>query len=88
MRPRARCIYNEIVLARYRARRQRARANTRERARRARDLLLAKAPDASITLTKGLNGVFDIIVDGAVRYSKHKTGRFPSDSEVEAVLPG
>ena len=49
-------------------------------------MLLAKAPDAEIKLTKGLNGIFDIVVDGDLRYSKHETGRFPSDEEVQAVL--
>jgi len=43
-------------------------------------------PDADIVLTKGTNGVFDIIVDGNTRYSKHETGRFPTDGEVQAVL--
>jgi len=49
-------------------------------------LLLARVPDADIKLTKGLGGIFDIIVDGDLRFSKHKAGRFPSDPEVEAVL--
>jgi predicted Rdx family selenoprotein len=49
-------------------------------------LLLAKAPDADIALTKGRNGIFDIIVEGTLRYSKQRTGRFPTDPEVEAVL--
>ena len=50
-------------------------------------MLLAKAPDADIKLTKGLGGIFDIIVDCDLRFSKHETGRFPTDPEVNAVLP-
>ena len=34
---------------------------------------------------KGRSGQFDIIVDGAVVYSKAETGRFPTDEEVDAL---
>jgi len=34
---------------------------------------------------KGKGGVFDITVDGKLAYSKHKTGRFPTDEEVDAA---
>lgn len=34
---------------------------------------------------KGVAGVFDITVEGELRYSKKQTGRFPSDEEVDAV---
>jgi len=30
--------------------------------------------------------VFDIRVDGRLVYSKHATGRFPTDAEVDALL--
>ena len=50
-------------------------------------MLLAKAPGANIKLTKGLGGIFKIIVDGDLLFSKHATGRFPTDPEVSAVLP-
>ncbi len=49
---------------------------------------MVQAPDADIALTKGRNGIFDIIVDGDLRYSKGQTGRFPTDAEVQAVLAG
>ncbi len=40
----------------------------------------AKGIDA--TLTQGHKGVFDVIADGKVIYSKRNTGRFPEDDEV------
>ncbi len=33
-------------------------------------------------LIKGDNGVFDVVVDGRLIYSKHETGRFPEHQEV------
>ena len=39
-----------------------------------------------IELIQGATGAFEIIVDGETRYSKLKTGRFPTDGEVEASL--
>jgi selT/selW/selH-like putative selenoprotein len=33
---------------------------------------------------KGKGGIFDITVDGKLAYSKHQTGRFPTDEEVDA----
>lgn len=35
---------------------------------------------------KGKGGVFDITIDGALAYSKHTTGRFPTDDEVTTLL--
>ena len=37
-------------------------------------------------LIKGDNGVFDVVVDGRLVYSKHKTGRFPEHPEVLGQL--
>jgi selT/selW/selH-like putative selenoprotein len=37
-------------------------------------------------LVKGSAGVFDITIDGALVYSKKKTGRFPTDEEVRALV--
>ena len=34
---------------------------------------------------KGVAGVFDITVEGELRYSKKQTGRFPSYEEVDAT---
>ena len=43
-------------------------------------------------LIKGSGGVFDVVVDGQLIYSKHRTGRFPENTEVlqalRAISPG
>lgn len=49
-------------------------------------MLQEQAPEAEIVLTKGTGGVFDILVDGRKAYSKHDTGRFPTDAEVLACV--
>jgi len=33
-------------------------------------------------LIPGAGGVFDVMVDGRLRYSKHATGRFPDEAEL------
>ncbi|MCP5151840.1 MAG: hypothetical protein H6983_09425 [Ectothiorhodospiraceae bacterium] len=40
---------------------------------------------AEVELVRGSGGVFEITVDGALRYSKRATGRFPTDDEVRAL---
>jgi selT/selW/selH-like putative selenoprotein len=40
---------------------------------------------AEVELVPGVAGVFDITVDGQLRYSKKQTGRFPTDDEVVAT---
>jgi selenoprotein W-related protein len=37
-------------------------------------------------LIKGGGGVFDVTADGALIYSKHRTGRFPENAEVLQTL--
>ena len=37
-------------------------------------------------LVRGSGGVFEITVDGELRYSKKALGRFPSDEELDALL--
>lgn len=37
---------------------------------------------------KGGGGVFEVSVDGALRYSKRATGRFPDDREIDALAAG
>ncbi len=37
-------------------------------------------------LIKGDNGVFDVVADGKLLFSKHDQGRFPENSEVIALL--
>ena len=43
---------------------------------------ISKAYDAEVTLVPGSGGVFDVIADGKLVYSKAKTGRFPEPGEV------
>jgi selT/selW/selH-like putative selenoprotein len=45
-------------------------------------LILRTKPDADISLRRASGGVFEITVDGSLRYSKKATGRFPSADEV------
>lgn len=37
-------------------------------------------------LIAGANGVFDVVVDGALRYSKHQTGQFPDEDDLVREL--
>ena len=40
---------------------------------------------AEVELVPGVGGVFEITVDGRLKFSKKRTGRFPSDDEVIAI---
>lgn len=37
-------------------------------------------------LVEGSNGVFDVVVDGKLIFSKHRTGRFPEPEEILDAL--
>lgn len=37
---------------------------------------------------KGDNGVFDVVADGDLIFSKHAEGRFPEDDEIVEALRG
>ena len=37
-------------------------------------------------LIGGSSGIFDVTADGALVYSKHRTGRFPENAEVVQAL--
>jgi selT/selW/selH-like putative selenoprotein len=39
-------------------------------------------------LVKGDNGIFDVVVDGKLVFSKHAEGRFPEDAEILEALRG
>ena len=39
------------------------------------------------TIIKGSGGVFDVVVDGALIFSKKQLGRFPEPGEIVAKLP-
>jgi predicted Rdx family selenoprotein len=38
-------------------------------------------------LIKGDNGIFDVIADGEMLFSKHEAGRFPEHDEILERLP-
>jgi len=42
----------------------------------------------STRLIKGANGVFEIIADGDLVFSKRSLGRFPDDGEVAKIIHG
>ncbi len=48
--------------------------------------MLRLAPGAEIALRRSGGGVFEVTVDGALRYSKRASGRFPSDDELRAAI--
>jgi selenoprotein W-related protein len=50
--------------------------------------LLQDKYGAEVELVPGTGGVFEITVDGQLKFSKKQTGRFPTDEEVIAVAAG
>lgn len=49
---------------------------------------LKKSLGVEAKLTPGSKGIFDVVRDGKIVYSKHSTGRFPDDNEVVDILTG
>ena len=47
---------------------------------------LEKLGARDVELKVGKSGQFDVTVDGSLRYTRSKTGRFPTDDEIEDVL--
>ena len=47
---------------------------------------IGKAFDVHVNLVPGSGGIFNVIVDGDVIFSKFKTGRFPKPGEVAREL--
>jgi selT/selW/selH-like putative selenoprotein len=41
---------------------------------------------AEVDLIEGARGVFDVVVDGELVFSKHAAGRFPEDREIVVKL--
>jgi selT/selW/selH-like putative selenoprotein len=39
-------------------------------------------------LVKGDNGVFDVLANGTLIFSKHAAGRFPEENEIIEALRG
>jgi predicted Rdx family selenoprotein len=48
----------------------------------------ANGAELGIELRPGKSGQFDVTVDGELRYTRRDTGRFPTDAEIEDLLPG
>jgi selT/selW/selH-like putative selenoprotein len=46
---------------------------------------LQERAGAEVELKKGHGGAFEITVDGALKFSKKATGRFPTDADVDAL---
>jgi predicted Rdx family selenoprotein len=46
---------------------------------------LQKKGATDIELRPGKSGQFDVTVDGALKYTRSKTGRFPTDAEIEEM---
>jgi selenoprotein W-related protein len=44
-----------------------------------------EATGAEVAYVKGHGGVFDITLDGQLKFSKKQTGRFPTNDEIEAL---
>jgi predicted Rdx family selenoprotein len=53
---------------------------------RVRDRLI-NAGDHDVELVAGSGGVFEIEVDGVLRFSKRALRRFPTDAEIDALVP-
>jgi selT/selW/selH-like putative selenoprotein len=45
----------------------------------------AEVPGAEIAYERSGGGVFEITVDGELKFSKKALGRFPTDEEIEAL---
>ena len=41
-----------------------------------------------VELVKGVAGVFEITIDGQLKFSKKQLGRFPEDAELDALIGG
>lgn len=50
--------------------------------------LKAKYPDANIELVKGSGGIFDVVCDGQLIYSRQRTEglRFPDEGEITGLI--
>ena len=42
-------------------------------------------PGAEIAYVRSSGGVFEITIDGELKFSKKRLGRFPTDQEIEAL---
>ena len=47
---------------------------------------LEKLGARDVELKVGKSGQFDVTVDGSLKYTRSKTGRFPTDAEIADLL--
>ena len=47
---------------------------------------LEKLGAKEVELRVGKSGQFDVTVDGALKYTRSTTGRFPTDDEIEDLV--
>jgi len=47
---------------------------------------LNEAFGAEAVLHAGDDGIYDVVVDGTLVFSKHEAGRFPDDGEIVALV--
>lgn len=47
---------------------------------------LERLDATDIEMRIGRSGQFDVSVDGTLKYTRSKTGRFPADDEINALL--
>ena len=47
---------------------------------------LQKKGATDVELRPGKSGQFDVTVDGTLKYTRSKTGRFPTDDEIEDLV--
>lgn len=50
--------------------------------------MFEKAAGATVELRRSSGGVFEITIDGALKFSKKVLGRFPTDEEIAALAKG
>jgi selT/selW/selH-like putative selenoprotein len=43
-------------------------------------------PGAEIAYVRSSGGVFEIMIDGELKFSKKRLGRFPTDQEIETLV--
>jgi len=49
---------------------------------------LSRKGITGVELQLGKSGQFDVVVDGKLMYSRHQTGRFPSDQDIDKLASG
>ena len=47
---------------------------------------LEKMGATDFELRPGKSGQFDVTVDGALKYTRSRTGRFPTDAEIDDLM--